>query len=48
MGSNNQSDNSWREKQKKTDQDAWNRWHAQDMQKKAERDVALRGKDKAA
>lgn len=52
MGSGGHSnDTTWRDQQKKADQDAWNRWHAQDMQKKAEwiaGDAALRGKDKAA
>lgn len=52
MGSGGHSnDTAWRDQQKKADQDVWNRWHAQDMQKKAEwdtRDAALRGKDKAA
>lgn len=40
-----------RQRRQQADQAAWDRWHAQDMQKKAEwdaRDAALRGKDKAA
>lgn len=51
MGSSGSNNNAWHEQQKKANRDAWNRWHAQDMQKKAEwdaRDAALRGKDKAA
>lgn len=51
MGSSGSNNTSYQERQKKANQDAWNRWHAQDMQKKAEwdaRDAALRGKDKAA
>ena len=51
MGSGRTNTSSYQEQQKKANQDAWNRWHAQDMQKKAEwdaRDAALRGKDKAA
>ena len=40
-----------RAKNQAANQAAWERWHAQDMQKKGERDAkdaALRGKDKAA
>lgn len=51
MGSNSSRNNSYQEQQRKANQAAWDRWHAQDMQKKAEwdaRDAALRGKDKAA
>ncbi|MCC2253436.1 hypothetical protein LKD70_03115 [Ruminococcus sp. CLA-AA-H200] len=51
MGSSGSNNTSYQERQKKANQDAWNRWHAQDMQKKAEwdaRDAALRGKDRAA
>ena len=51
MGSSGSNNTSFQERQKKANQDAWNRWHAQDMQKKAEwdaRDAALRGKDRAA
>lgn len=51
MGSGSSNNSAFQERQKKANQDAWNRWHAQDMQKKAEwdaRDAALRGKDRAA
>lgn len=51
MGSGSSRNNTYQEQQKKANQAAWDRWHAQDMQKKAEwdaRDAALRGKDKAA
>lgn len=49
MGSGSSNNSAFQERQKKANQDAWNRWHAQDMQKKAEwdaRDAALRGKDR--
>ena len=51
MGSGRTDNPSYQEQQRKANKAAWDRWHAQDMQKKAEwdaRDAALRGKDKAA